>query len=457
MSKWLIPCGPCSYRVAFIGALCVTQVLSGASAAEVLVPRPTSTARLVASPEPGWPQWRGPRRDGLCDETGLLPRWPEGGPRLLWQTNGLGRGYSAPIITGGRIYLAGDVEDDLCIFALDLQGRLGWQATNGRAWKDPYPGARASCTFSEGRLYHMNAHGRVACLDAATGAEIWAVDMRERFGSKVTTWAYSENLLVDGPRVIVTPGGPKAMMAALEKKTGATVWASEPLRFGESKYPAHERLAEPAGEADSASHGSPILFTLGGRRHLVNCSQRHLFGADADTGQLLWSRPMPTPYLVIAVTPVLVGNGVYVTAPDAKFRGLYRLSPQASGIQVEHLWTGALDTCHGGLVLVDGALVGSFYRGKTWASLDARTGETRAQIKDLAKGSVLWADGRFYCLSEEGEMALLKSTPQGFDVAGRFRLVAGRKTDVWTHPVILDGRLYLRFHETLFCYDVRRR
>jgi hypothetical protein len=164
---------------------------------------------------------------------------------------------------------------------------------------------------------------------------------------------------------------------------------------------------------------------------------------------------MPTPYLVVAITPVLVGDAVYMTAPDAKFRGLYRLLPQSSSMNVERLWTGALDTCHGGVVLVDGALFGSFYRGQAWAGLDARTGETRTQLKDLAKGSVLYADGRFYCLSEEGEMALLKSSSAGVDVVGRFRLVPGRKNDVWTHPVILNGRLYLRSHETLFCYDIR--
>jgi hypothetical protein len=414
-------------------------------------------ARIVPSPESGWPQWRGRRRDGISDETKLLHRWPEGGPRLLWQTEGLGRGYSAPIITGGRIYVTGDVMEQLCVFALDLEGRRVWQATNGRAWEGAYPGARASCTYSEERLFHLNAHGRVACLDAGTGREVWAADVAERYGAKVNTWAYSENLLVDGAVVVATPGGSKALMVALDKKTGTTVWASEPLRLGKSDDPAHQRLAEPPGEPDNASYASPILFTLGGRRHLVNCSQRHLFGADADTGRLLWSRPMPTPYLVIAVTPVLVGDGVYVTAPDAELRGLYRLSCEASGVHVEHVWTGALDTCHGGLVFADGKLFGSFYRSKTWACLDARSGETQAQVKGLAKGSVLYADGRFYCLSEEGEMALLEPTSRGFDVVGRFRLVPGPKTDVWTHPVILDGRLYLRFHETLFCYDIRQR
>jgi len=403
-----------------------------------------------------WPQWRGPRRDGVCDETGLLQQWPEGEPKLLWKSTDLGRGYSAPIIVGQRIYLAGDVGDDLAIFALDLDGRQVWQTKNGRAWNGPYPGARASCTFSDGRLYHLNAHGRVACLDAANGVELWSVNLVERFGAKVITWGLSENLLVDGPRVIVTPGGSKALIAALDKKTGETVWASEPLRLGKSDQPSHERVAEPSGQIDNASYASPILFKLGVRRLLVNCSLRHVFGADADTGQLLWSRPMPTRYSVIAITPVRVGDGVFVTAPDGQGGKLFRLRADGPQVRVEEAWRAELDTCQGGVVPVNDALYGAMYRErKTWLCVDAQTGKVRYRLEDLAKGPLLYADKRLYCLSEEGEAALLNPTANGFEVLGRLRLVPERKSDAWTHPVIANGRLYLRYHETLFGYDVR--
>jgi outer membrane protein assembly factor BamB len=403
-----------------------------------------------------WPQFRGSRRDGICDETGLLQRWPEGGPKLLWSSTGLGRGYSAPIIVGQRIYLAGDVSDDLEIFALDLDGKQVWHARNGRAWSGPYPGARASCTFSDGRLYHLNAHGRVACLDATNGAELWSVNLVERFGAKVITWGMSENLLVDGPRVIVTPGGTKAMIAALDKKTGKTVWASEPLRLGKSDLPSHERIVVPSGQIDNASYASPILFKLGQRRLLVNCSSRHVFGADADTGQLLWSRPMPTRYNVIASTPVRVGDGVFVTAPDGQGGKLFRLRADGPRVRVAEAWRTELDTCQGGVVLVNDALYGAMYRErKTWLCLDAQTGKTRYRLDDLAKGPLLYADKRLYCLSEEGEVALLNPTAKGFQVMGRFRLVPERKSDAWTHPVIANGRHYLRYHETLYCYDIQ--
>ncbi len=415
------------------------------------------SARLIPSPESGWPQWRGPRRDGLCDETGLLPEWPADGPKRLWRTGELGRGYSAPIVTHGRIYLAGDVGDELHLFALDLEGRVVWRAKNGAAWRTPYPGARAICTYDEGRLYHENAHGRVACFDATTGAERWAVDLFDRFGGKNLTWAMSECLVVDGPRVIVTPGGTQALMAALDKQTGATLWTTEPLRLGQSDPPAHVRVAEPPGEADSASYASPILCEIGGRRQLVGCSLRHVFGVDADTGRLLWSRPIRTKYGVIAATPVLVGDAVFVTAPDTEDGGLYRLRVAAGRVEPEQLWTTKLDTCHGGVVFVDGALYGSWYRrDKGWACLDAGTGQIRYQTSDLAMGSVLYADGRLYCLSQEGEMALIQPGAGSFEFKGRFRLVPDRTSDAWTHPVICDRRLYLRYHEDLFCFDVRR-
>jgi len=423
---------------------------------KLLCPLVIIVSSVVGACAADWPQWRGPQRNGVCDETGLLQQWPEGGPLLLWSSTNLGRGYSAPIIVGQRIYLAGDVGDELHIFALDLEGKHVWQTKNGRAWKNPYPGARASCTYSEGRLYHLNAHGRLTCLDADTGKASWSVNVVERFDGKVIHWGLSENLLVDGPRVIVTAGGSKALMAALNQKTGETIWASEPLRLGEGKPPAHERLAEPFGEVDNASYGSPILVEVGGRRQIVNCSLRHVFGVDADTGQLLWTRPMHTRYSVIAMTPVVVGDSVFVTAPHGEGGKFYRLRADGPRMEVEKLWRTDLDACQGGVVHVNGALYGAMYdRAREWVSVDARTGATRFKLNDFAKGPLLYADKRLYCLSEQGEAVLLNPGMDRFEVKGRFRLVPERKSDAWTHPVIANGRLYLRYHETLFCYDVR--
>ena len=295
----------------------------------------------LASPEPDWPQWNGPRRDGFSAEKGLLATWPEAGPRLVWKIGGLGQGWSSPIIVRDRLYVTGDVGDDLLIFAFDLAGKPLWKAKNGRSWTGSYPGARACCAFSEGRLYHMNAHGRVACLDAETGRELWAVDVRERFGGQDITWGMSECLLVNGPRVLVTPAGEKALMAALDRQNGRTLWTAEPLLRG-----------------DRASHASPLLLQYAGRRIVANCTSAHGFAVDADSGKLLWTVPLRSPYGVNVATPVYGEGQVFYVTPYV-YGTCYRLQSGGApgtpgrGLRAEKAWDTTLDTCTGTALLVE--------------------------------------------------------------------------------------------------------
>ncbi len=392
---------------------------------------------IIPSPEPGWPQWRGRGRDAVSAEKGLLQAWPEGGPKLLWKAESLGRGWSSPVIAEGRIYITGDVGEECLVYAFDPDGRLIWKRANGRCWKNPYPGARASLAYSEGRLYHMNAHGRVVCLEPSNGRELWAVDILERFEGRKPTWAMSECLLVDGARVVVTPGGRKALLAGLDKKTGETVWTSEPL------------------VGDSVSYASPVMIRRGGRRLLLSCSSAHGFAVDAETGKLLWKVPMKTPYDVNVNAPAYQGGQVHFATPHAE-TGAFRLSQD--GTAVDPAWTTPLDTCTGGFLLVDGVLYAGGYRKfRHWVGLDWKTGEIRCDLRELTTGSAVWADGRLYCMAEDGRAALVRPASEGFTIAGQFRLTPKRVNDAWAHPVLLDGRLYLRYHGTLSCYDVRAR
>ncbi|UCF15723.1 MAG: PQQ-binding-like beta-propeller repeat protein, partial [Phycisphaerales bacterium] len=356
---------------------------------------------LIASPEPGWPQWRGLRRDGVSDEKDLLQSWPQAGPGLLWKIDGLGTGWSSPIVVGPRHYITGDVGDDLVIFAFDRDRNPAWQTKNGKSWKGPYPGSRACCVFSEGLLYNMNAHGRVACLDAASGREIWTVNILERFDAKNITWALSECLLVDGPRLIVTPGGSKALMAALDKRNGRTVWTTQPV--------GNERT----------SHCSPILFRHAGRRVIANCSAAHGFGVNADTGRLLWKVPLKNQYGTNISTPVYGGGLVYYVTPYTEHGRAYRLDANRNGIAAQHVWTCELDTVTGAGVLVGDVFFSAGYRkSKWWFGLDWRTGRTKYELKELTTGAAIYADGRLYCLDERGNVALL--LPDGLKIAGRF-------------------------------------
>ena len=420
-------------RSATIWAMVVVMLCAGPVCADL-------ADGLIASKEQGWPQWRGPRRDGISDEKGLLSSWPQGGPRLLWKIDSLGTGWSSPIVVGERLYVTGDVGNDLVVFAFDRNGTPQWRAKNGKAWKGPYPGARACCAFSEGRLYHLNAHGRLACLGVISGKELWTVNILERFRAKNITWALSECLLVDGTRVIVTPGGRKALMAALDKRNGQTVWTTGPL------------------DEDRTSHSSPILFRYAGRRVIANCSSAHGFGVDADTGKLLWTVPLRNPHGVNTATPVYGSDCVFYVTPYAELGRLYYLRANQQGIAAEHIWTSPLDTVTGGAVLVDGTLFAAGYKkSKWWFGVDWQTGKTKYELKDLTTGAAIYADGRLYCLDESGTVALLKPESEGLDIVGRFRLVTRRVRDAWAHPVVHDGRLYIRYHDTLWCYDVKEK
>jgi len=398
---------------------------------------PASGEGLIASPEPGWPQWRGPRRDGVSLERGLLATWPDEGPKLLWKVDGLGQGWSSPIVGQDRIYITGDRDERLVVFCFDRSGKLVWKAATGDAWAGAFPGARAACVLSAGKLYHLNAHGRLACLDAASGQVLWAVNVLERFDGKNITWALSECLLVDGPRVIVTPGGRKALMAALDKHTGQTVWTTEPL-------------------ADNASYASPILFRDGGRRLIANCSSEHGFGVDADSGRRLWTVPLANRYDTNVPTPVFGSGALFYVTAYAERGKQYRLRHQAAEITPAYAWTSPMDNVTGGAVLVDGVLYSSSYsKPRHWFAIDWQTGQTRCELRELAPGAALYADGHLYCLEETGIMNLVEVVAGQLKPVSKFRLVTRRVRDAWAHPVLLDGRLYLRYHDTLWCYDVK--
>jgi outer membrane protein assembly factor BamB len=271
----------------------------------------------------------------------------------------------------------------------------------------------------------------------------------QRFGGKELIWGLAECVLVDGERVYSTVGGSEALVVALDKTTGALVWKSLPL------------LSEDGKTAEGTSYASPLLIKFGGRRLLLTCSLRHLICVDADTGKRQWVIPIPTTHSVLALMPVLVGNSVFITAPHGEGGRLLELMlPTGPNpvVQAKELWRTPLDSLQGCVVQMDGKLFGSYYsKAKGLAAVDAKSGRVLYDTMSFAKGALLGADGLLYCLSEDGWMRLLRPTGNGFEVRGEFRLpgVAGR--DGWAHPVIHAGHLYLRYHTTLYCFDIKPR
>jgi len=423
--------------IRILGSLCASVL---AVAQPRLAVAQESAPSLVRSATSGWPQWRGPHRDGVSAETGLQQSWPEGGPKLLWKVTGIGRGYSSPIVAEDGVYVTGDHDQELVVNAFALDGQPRWKTANGKPWTKSYPGARSSCAFDGGKLYHLNAQGDLVCLDAATGGKVWSLNVLERYEAKNIMWGISESVLVHGGRVFATPAGAKGLMVALDKLTGAPVWAT------------------PGIEGEQASYSSPILVKAGKRELLVNAGAKYVFAVDAQTGGLAWKLPQVDPKNTVNATPVLSGRMLLFTNSSRDYGAVFGV-PLGEGA-ASRAWTCELKIGHGGTVCVGGMLYGSSSRGEMrgWVAVAAETGKPSLvnPAGDLGDGSMIFADGRFYCLTMRGRMTLQEPTGDGFKAAGAFPLTEGKEQDVWAHPVLCQGRLFLRYHDTLFCYDVRR-
>ncbi|MHC4252095.1 MAG: outer membrane protein assembly factor BamB family protein [Planctomycetota bacterium] len=391
--------------------------------------------RQVASDEPGWPQWWGPRRDAISTETGLLETWPAGGPALVWTADGVGKGYSSPIVAGGSIFITGDFGDQLKVLALSPDGRQRWAVTNGRSWKKSHPGSRSSCSYDDGLLYHMNAHGRLACMDPADGGEKWSVNILEKYRSANIMWGISESVLVSGNTVIATPAGAKGLMVAFDKKTGRQAWVTEHLA---DEHP---------------GYSSPLLLEIGHRRQIVNCGSRHVFGVDAEDGKLIWKHRNALLDAGVTLTPSFSGGYLFAPECSRKMNKSLCLKLDAGTGMAEEAWVLMAGNVAGNAVIRDGLIVGSDSRKPEWHCIEAATGTVLHRKAGLRYGSAVFADGRYYCVCSDGVVVLMRADRKSFEEVSRFRWVEGKK-DVWAHPVVCEGRLYLRYHDRLYCYDI---
>jgi len=398
--------------------------------------------KLIGSPEADWPQWRGPLRDSISNEKGLLDSWPQGGPKLLWKASGMGKGWCSPIIAEGRIFIAGDVGSDLKIFALGMDGKVKWEVTNGKAWKRSFPGGRAACCYSQGKLYHVNGAGRVVCLNAKDGKETWAVDILKRFDARIPTFGISECLLIDGDNIIVTPAGKKATVAAISKKTGETVWST----------------AAEAESSETAGYSSPILVNWGGRKIIIVSTSFRTLAVEADGGKLLWAEKLTFTKVACSTIPVLCGDLLFISNTSFKDQLSSMLEVGAKCETASKKWSSPIRTSCGSAVYVDGDLYIASERGlKGFLRVDAASGKVKARLPEPIDAAMLYADGKLFVQSADGKVMMIKPTADGLKKLSSFELVKvkGKRKDAWAHPVLLDGRLYLRYHDTLYCYNVK--
>ncbi|HEY1376935.1 MAG TPA: PQQ-binding-like beta-propeller repeat protein [Gemmataceae bacterium] len=386
-----------------------------------------------------WPGWRGADRTGVSPETGLLQEWPAGGPKLLWKATGLGGGYSSPAVVGDRIYTLGTRGKDEYALALDAQGKQVWEAkvgptTRGGPFGAAYPGPRSTPTVDGDRLYVLGSAGDLVCLDTA-GKERWRKHLTTDLGGKPGIWDYAESPLIDGDRLICTPGGPKTSLAALNKTTGDVIWTATVPEGGEAGY------------------ASPVIAEAGGVKEYVTFLRNGVAGVAAKDGKVLWlfGRDVGT---TNCSTPIVRDGQVFEShaGPSASGCALLTLTPDAPGYKLEYFQKKSLNNHHGGVVLVGDYVYGT--TGQELACVDLKTGEQKWSNRSVGKGSIAAADGRLYVRGEKGTVALVEATPAGYHERGRFEQPDRSKKFAWPHPVIAHGKLYLRDDDVLLCYDV---
>lgn len=401
-----------------------------------------------------WPQWRGPNRDGVSTETGLLKEWPKEGPKLAWKADLGGVGYGSPVVVGDRLFVlaAEDENEGQKEFALCLDTRTGKQlwradvpAAEGNYLHGWGSGPRSSPTVNGDAVYVLGARGDLLRLNVTDGKTAWAVNLKRDFGGGIPGWGYSESVLIDGDNLICTPGGKDGTLLALDKKTGAKVWQSKEV-------------------TDSAGYSSVVAADVGGVRQYVTQTQAAAVGVRASDGKLLWREAALRRAVAVIPTPIVHDNMAFFTTGYGAGSELFKLSSKDGLTTAEKVYSGnkVLVNQHGGVVRIGEHVYGHTDAGNKWVCVEYKKNDSDPvwESKALDKGSVVAADGHLYCYGErKGVCALVEASPREWKEKGRFEIPEKSKTDrrgggVWAHPVVANGKLYLRDHELLFCYDV---
>jgi len=379
-------------------------------------------------------QWRGPDRNGTYPGQGLLTQWPDSGPQLLWQYDSLGQGYASVAVTSKGVYTIGTVDSISYVFAFDHSGNLQYKKELGRDWMKSWPGIRSTPNVYDGLGYVLNGFGVLYCFDTRDGRTVWTKDIFRDYKVDSLEFGYCENLLVDGNKLFVTPASAEALVVALNRKTGDLIWKSE-------------------GTWDSIAYTSPILIERGGRKFFVSQTKKVLFAVETETGKIAWKYPLkgdPLPN-----TPMFRDG--YLFAIDYWKDGGFMLKVSDDGYGVQEVWRNPnLVNQQGDMVLLGDRMYGVGGKGRTFSGIDWNTGKelfqdsTKAQIIN-----VISADSLLYCYELRGAFKLMRPTETGFEKVGSFVVKGGTKLHC-SHPVIRDGRLYVRHDNSLFVYSIRQ-
>ena len=388
-----------------------------------------------------WPQWRGEKRDGHSTDKGLSKQWPKEGPKLLWTSKGLGGGFSSVSVAQQRIFTMGDGADSSYVYALnESDGKQVWTAKVGRTeGGGGYPGPRCTPTVDRDIVVALGQYGDLVCLEAKSGNENWRKNMQKDFaGRMMSGWGYSESPLVDGERVVVTPGGKDGAMVALDRKTGKELWRCEEFQ-------------------DSAGYSAIVIADIAGVRQYVQLTGSSVVGVSPNDGRLLWQASRKGQTAVVP-TPIVHQDHVYVTSGYGVGCNLFKINKSGDKFSAEETYANKIMVNHhGGVVRVGDHLYG-YSDGKGWTCQDFKSGDAAwAERKALGKGAISFADGHLYLRSESGRgtIMLIEATLKAWTVKGQFDQPDRSQQQSWAHPVIANGRLYIRDQDVLLCYDVK--
>jgi len=393
-------------------------------------------AQSAAAPSPRaaeneWPGFRGPNRDGKSPDTGLLKEWPADGPKLLWKADSIGNGFSSVAVAGGMLYITGDVDGKLRLFAFDLEGKPKWHVDHGPAWTRNHPGSRATPTIDGGNLYLLSGVGLLGCFDARTGKLKWTKDAKE-FGGSPGGWGYAESVLIYESLAVFKPGGANCIVA-LDKQSGRPVWTSK-------------------GFTAAPEYSSCLAFAHEGVPLIATGTKEGLVCVSAKSGVMAWSNPFAARNVANCPTPAVSDGHLFWANGYGKGGICLRLGP--GGKAAEAWTTKDMDCHHGGYVIHEGHIYGN--NGRGWTCLELKTGQKKWQEQAVGKGSLCWADGMLYLFSERGGQAgLATCSPRGLEVKGRVTVQGDGPS--WAHPVGIGGRRYLRYDTIRYCFDGKAR
>jgi outer membrane protein assembly factor BamB len=405
------------------------RCLCGLVFASILLSLPAVVSNRTAD---DWPQWRGPNRDGISAEKGLLKSWPQGGPPLAWQATGAGEGYSSFAVSQGRVYTLGARAGNEYVMAFDAaSGKRLWEAQHGRRFSnDRGDGPRATPTIEGDRVYAFGASGDLSVLDAATGKVHWTQNVLKQHGGTNIRWGLSESPLVLSDRILINAGG---TIVALKKTDGSVIWKTD---------------------GDDAGYSSAVLQKIGNVTQAVFFTSSRAVGVDVNSGRQLWSYGQVANNVANIATPIVRGNRVFLSSDYGTGSALLELTASGNDVRAREVYfTRAMKNHHATSVLVGDHLYG--FDSAILTALKFDTGEVAWQNRSVGKGSLVFADERLYLFSEGGVVGLAEASPSGYREHGRFELKSTGRLPTWSHPVVSGGRLFLRDQDNLYAYDVR--